>query len=148
MNAAADDTTVVIARLFDAPPTRVFGAWVNREAFQSWIGPEGMTLAVPLLEARVGGRYRVIMRFADGRELPVGGEYKRIEAPVALEMSWGAESDPSRQSMIKLEFAEAQGKTKLSLRQIGLPSVASRDVHQRGWSGTLNKLAVYLAGHG
>jgi uncharacterized protein YndB with AHSA1/START domain len=58
MSVAAEDTTLEITRIFDAPPARVFNAWLNREEWQAWIGPEGINCDVPLLEPRVGGRYR------------------------------------------------------------------------------------------
>ena len=58
-NPAAEDTTVVVRRLIDAPPERVFDAWLMREQWDAWIGPEGMKCDVPLLEPQVGGRYRI-----------------------------------------------------------------------------------------
>ena len=61
MTADTNETTLAITRLFDAPPARVFDAWLKREEWQSWIGPEGMSCEVPVLEPRVGGRYRLTM---------------------------------------------------------------------------------------
>jgi hypothetical protein len=87
MNAAADDTTLEITRMFDAPPARVFDAWLNREQWQSWIGPEGINCEVPLLEPRIGGRYRIIMRLSDGRVIPVAGIFKTIDGPRTLAFS-------------------------------------------------------------
>ena len=44
MNLATDETTLEITRVFDAPPVRVFDAWLNREEWQAWIGPKGEEL--------------------------------------------------------------------------------------------------------
>jgi uncharacterized protein YndB with AHSA1/START domain len=148
MSTAADDTTLEITRLFDAPPARVFDAWLNREEWQSWIGPEGLNCEVPLLEPRVGGRYRIIMRLSDGRVIPVAGIFKTIDVPRTLVFSWGAENDPTRQSLITLTFREKGDKTELTLRQEGLGSVANRDDHVKGWNSALNKLVAYLAARG
>jgi uncharacterized protein YndB with AHSA1/START domain len=112
MNAAVDDTTLEITRLFDALPARVFDAWLNREEWQSWIGPEGINCEVPLLEPRIGGRYRIAMRLSDGREVPVAGIFKIIDAPRTLAFTWGWENDPTRQSLITLTFREKAGKTE------------------------------------
>jgi uncharacterized protein YndB with AHSA1/START domain len=147
MNVAADDTTLELTRLFDASPSRVFNAWLNREEWQSWIGPEGLNCEVPLLEPHVGGRYRIIMHLTDGRVLPVAGVFKTIDAPSTLVFTWGAENDPTRQSLITLTFREKGAKTELTLRQEGLGSVANRDDHGKGWNGALNKLVAYLAAH-
>jgi uncharacterized protein YndB with AHSA1/START domain len=145
MTVTDKDTTLEITRLFDAPPARVFDAWLNREEWQEWIGPEGLKCDVPLLEPRVGGRYRITMNLTDGRVIPVAGIFKTIDPPRSLIFSWGWEGDPSRDSLITITLREKGGKTELTLRQEGLGSVAGRDDHVRGWNSTLNKLVRYLA---
>ena len=144
MSPPSDDTTLEITRLFDAPPERVFDAWLNREEWQAWIGPEGMSCQVPVLEPRVGGRYRITMRLSDGRVIPVAGVFKRIERPTALVFTWGWENDPSRQSLVMLTFRGKGSQTELVLRQDGLGSASNRDDHGRGWNSALNKLVAYL----
>lgn len=144
-NLTAEDTTLVITRVFDAPAERVFDAWLNREEFQAWIGPEGVSCEVPLLEPRVGGRYRITMRLSDGRVIPVAGVFKTIDAPRSLVFTWGWEGDPSRESLVTITLCETGGKTELTLRQEGLGSAANRDDHGRGWNSALNKLVAYLA---
>jgi uncharacterized protein YndB with AHSA1/START domain len=148
MNVAADDTFLEITRMFDAPPARVFDAWLNREEWQSWIGPEGINCEVPLLEPHIGGRYRIVMRLSDGRVIPVAGIFKTIDAPRTLAFTWGWENDPTRQSLVTLTLREKAGKTELTLRQEGLGSVSNRDDHGRGWNSALNKLVAHLAAHG
>lgn len=144
MNLLPDETTLEIVRLFDAPRARVFDAWLTREEWQAWIGPEGMNCEVPVLEPRIGGRYRIIMRLSDGRVIPVAGVFKRIDRPTALVFTWGWENDPSRESLVTLLFREKGNQTELVLRQEGLGSVSGRDDHGRGWNSALNKLAAYL----
>jgi uncharacterized protein YndB with AHSA1/START domain len=143
LNAA--DTTLEISRLFNAPAARVFDAWLKREEWRSWIGPVGLNCEVPLLEPRVGGRYRIIMRLTDGRVIPVAGIFQSIDAPTTLAFTWGAESDPTRHTLITLTLGEKEAKTDLKLRQEGFASVESRDIHVTGWNDALNKLAAYLA---
>ncbi len=139
------DTTLEISRLFDAAPADVFNAWLNREEWQSWIGPPGLQCKVPLLEPRVGGRYRIIMRLTDGRVIPVAGLFQAIDAPRTLVFTWGAESDPTRHTLITLMFAEKGAKTELKLQQEGFANAESRNIHRTGWNDALNKLAEYLA---
>ncbi len=144
-NLTAEDTTLEITRVFDAPAARVFDAWLDREEFQAWIGPEGMSCEVPLHEPRVGGRYRIIMRLSDGRVIPVAGVFKMVDPPRRLVFTWGWEGDASRESLVTITLREKGGKTELTLRQEGLGSVANRDDHGRGWNSALNKLVGYLA---
>lgn len=145
MSVTGEDTTLEVTRLFDATPELVFNAWLNREEWQTWIGPEGINCDVPLLEPRVGGRYRIIMRLSDGRVIPVAGVFKTIDSPRSLVFTWGWEGDSSRESLITLTLREKGDKTELTLRQEGLGSVSNRDDHAKGWNGTLNKLVAYLA---
>lgn len=141
----ADDTTLIITRLFEAPPARVFDAWLEREEWQSWIGPEGVDCEVHLLEPHVGGCYRLTMHVSGQQPIAVAGVFKVIERPHTLSFTWGAEGDPSRQSLVTLTFLALEGKTEMTLRQDGLGSVGNRDQFGRGWMSALNKLARHLA---
>jgi uncharacterized protein YndB with AHSA1/START domain len=139
-----DDTTLVITRIFDAPREQVFDAWLTREEWQAWIGPEGVRCDVTLLEAHVGGRYRIDMHMPDDTVLPVSGSFKVIDRPRSLSFSWGRDGDPSRQSLITLSFNDRGGATELTLRQVGLGSALERDQFGQGWNSALNKLQRYL----
>ncbi len=145
MKMPIDDTILQITRVLDAPPARVFGAWLDREEWQAWIGPDGISCEVPLLEPRVGGRYRVIMNLSHGATLSVAGVFQSIDRPRRLVFTWGREGDNERQSLITITFKDLGGKTELTLRQEGLGSVENRDGHAKGWSSALNKLARHLA---
>lgn len=140
----AEDNKLVITRIFEELPARVFDAWLTREEWQSWIGPEGVDCDVSLLEPRVGGRYRLEMRMTGGGRIVVTGIFKVIDRPRTLSFTWGAEGDPSRQTFITLTFTELEGKTELTLRQEGLGTASNRYEHERGWNSTLNKLSLYL----
>jgi uncharacterized protein YndB with AHSA1/START domain/DNA-binding transcriptional ArsR family regulator len=144
-DAAVDDTILTIIRLFDAPPARVFQAFLNRDEFQSWIGPEGIRCEVPLLEPRVGGRYRITMRRSDGRIIPVAGIFRTIEAPDRLGFTWQWDGNSSRESLITLTLRAIGNRTELTLRQEGLQTIANRDGNDKGWNSALNKLAIQLA---
>jgi uncharacterized protein YndB with AHSA1/START domain len=145
MTTTTDESVLEMTRVFEASPARVFDAWLNREEWQAWIGPEGVRCDVPLLEPHVGGRYRVIMNMPDGSEIPVSGVFKTIEAPQRLAFTWGRDGDPERQSLVTLTFKDLAGRTELTLRQEGLGTVENRDAHGAGWSSALNKLVGYLA---
>jgi uncharacterized protein YndB with AHSA1/START domain len=144
MTISNDDMVLEITRVFDAPPDRVFAAWLDLGQFRSWIGPEGIDCDVELLESKVGGRYRLIMNTPE-RAIPVSGVFRSIEPHRRLVFTWGWEGDPIGQSLITLTFRERGGKTELTLRQEGLGSVESRDGHVRGWNSALNKLDRHLS---
>jgi uncharacterized protein YndB with AHSA1/START domain len=140
----ADDTTLIITRVFEAPPERVFDAWLTREEWQSWIGPEGVDCDIHLLEPHVDGCYRLTMHVSGQPPIAVAGVFKVIDRPRLLSFTWGAEGDPSRQSLVTLTFLELKGNTEMTLRQEGLASAAHREQFGRGWNSALNKLIRYL----
>jgi uncharacterized protein YndB with AHSA1/START domain len=139
-----DNTTLVITRLFEAPAAEVFDAWMTREAWQAWIGPEGIECDVSLLDPHVGGGYRLEMRVSDKARMIVAGVFKMIDRPRSLSFTWGIESDSTRQSLITLTFTARGNKTELVLRQEGLGNASNRDQHGQGWNSALNKLDRHL----
>jgi uncharacterized protein YndB with AHSA1/START domain len=146
MTATMEDTTLVLTRHFEAPPARVFDAWMNHDEFESWIGVEGARCKVPKFEPRVGGRYAIDLQLSNGEITPVTGEFREIEAPRRIVFTWAWNGDPKRQSLITLTFAPRAGGTDMTLRQEGLGTVEDRDGHGKGWHSTFNKLAAHLAG--
>jgi uncharacterized protein YndB with AHSA1/START domain len=146
MIVSEDESLLEITRTFDAAPARVFRAWLSRDEWQAWLGPEGVTCDVGLLEPRVGGRYRVTMNLPDGSVVSVAGVFKMIEEARRLIFTWGREGDDTRQSLITLTFKDlGSGRTELTLRQEGLRTAENRDGHAKAWNSALGKLADYLA---
>ena len=144
MSLIEDDTTLVMTRTFAAAPEAVFDAWMVRDEWQAWVGPEGLNCEVPQMEPRVGGAYRIIMRRTDGQTMPVAGVFKLIERPTHFAFTWGWENDPGRQSLITITLKAVPGGTEMTFRQEGLGTSENRDNHERGWSSAFNKLAAYL----
>ncbi|HEV2674648.1 MAG TPA: SRPBCC domain-containing protein [Aliidongia sp.] len=141
---SAENPVLEITRVFDATPSRIFRLWLDREEWQSWIGPEGIMCEVPLLEPRVGGRYRLTMHLPDGRKLPVAGRYTAIEQDRLFAFTWAMEGEP-RETLVTVALRDLGGTTELTLRQEGLPTAANRDGHAQGWSSAFDKLAKHLA---
>jgi uncharacterized protein YndB with AHSA1/START domain len=103
-----------------------------------------MDCKVTLLEPRVGGRYRIDMCAPDGSLIPVSGQFEVIDRPRALSFTWGWHGDPTRQSLVTLQFTEVNETTELTLRQQGLQTLENRRQHRYGWNSTLAKLERYL----
>ncbi|HTO40501.1 MAG TPA: SRPBCC domain-containing protein [Rhizomicrobium sp.] len=138
-----DKALLIIRRVFDAAPARIFDAWMEREQFEQWIGPEGVRCEVPVYEPRVGGRYRIIMHLSDGRIIPVVGAFKSIDRPRGFSMSWKWESG-EEDSLVTVSLRDVGGKTELTLRHDGLQTAENRDGHETGWNSALNKLGRFV----
>jgi len=144
VTAKVENPVLEITRIFEATPAEVFNAWLNREEWASWIGPEGVHCDVTLLEPHVGGRYRLTMHLSDGNILRVAGIFKAIEPNRSFAFTWGRARE-ARGTLVHVHLRDLNGRTELMLRQEGLPTAADRDSHDKGWNSALNKLAAYLS---
>jgi uncharacterized protein YndB with AHSA1/START domain len=143
-----ENPVLEITRIFEATPAEVFNAWLEREQWAGWIGPEGVHCDVPVLEPHVGGRYRLIMHLPDGETIRIAGVFKKIEPNKSFAFTWGAAEGDRRETLVTVKLRELNGRTELTLRHEGLPTAADHDGHGKGWNSALNKLAAYLATRG
>jgi uncharacterized protein YndB with AHSA1/START domain len=144
MNAISQMPILEIKRMFDAGPERVFQAWMQKDEWQAWIGPEGMNCKVPLFEPKVGGRYRLIMPLSSGGIMHVAGVFKAIDAPHSFAFTWGQEGT-DQNTLVTVSLRAVGAATELTLRHEGLPTQELCDGHGKGWNSALNKLVRYLA---
>ncbi|MGD0118643.1 MAG: SRPBCC domain-containing protein [Candidatus Binatus sp.] len=143
------DRVLVISRIFDAPRSLVFKAWTEPEHMVNWFGPRGFTSKVLKNDLRPGGAYRIHMRGPDGDDHWSQGVFREIVPPERLVMigSWAdADGNPTRpETTLTLLFEDVGGKTRLTLHNAVFESVTARDLHEGGWSTSLDCLAEYLA---
>jgi len=140
---------LVITRLFDAPRELVFECWTEPEHLQHWQGaPRAFTVTSQESDIRPGGFFRICMRPPEGVDRWLQGGYREIVKPERLVFThvWlDANRKPGKETLVTITLAERGGKTELTLRQSGFPSVESRDGHQYGWTSALDVLTDYLA---
>jgi uncharacterized protein YndB with AHSA1/START domain len=141
MNARQAGRTVRIERTFDAPAHEVFDAWTSPEVMRRWLhpAPDWETPEADV-DLRVGGRVRVVMRRPDGGEVEAHGEYKVINRPHRLVMTWTFDDDPSNEQLMELSFSESGGSTTVLMVNSGISTDARRDAQDWGWRGCLDQL--------
>ena len=141
------DRTLVIERVFKAPPERVFSAWTDPAILVKWWGPEGFGMPDAKLDVRVGGAWRSTMVGPEGEAHIVSGVYREIAPPKRLVMTWGWETNGERghETVVDLTFEAVAGGTKMRLVQSLFDSVEQRDSHNWGWSSSFNDLDRALA---
>ncbi len=84
----SQDTTLVVRRIIQATPERLFKAWTDPEQLKKWWGPQSVTCVDAEVDLRVGGRYRIANQFPDGKLLWISGEFQLIEPPHKLAYTW------------------------------------------------------------
>ncbi len=139
---------LTITRTINAPRELVFACWTQAKHLARWGGaPEGMTAVVELKQIRTGGKYRVHLDRGNGERFTVQGKYLEVVKPERLVFThtWvGGDGAAGTEMLVTITFAEAKGKTKMTLRQEGFPTAGSRDGHREGWSSQLARFASYV----
>jgi uncharacterized protein YndB with AHSA1/START domain len=151
---------LVITRVFDAPRELVWKAWTQPEHFVRWWGPKGFTVPFCTIDLRPGGVMHFRMRSPEGRDYRNKGVFREVveasllvstdsfsdeEGNLVQPSHYGMSPDWPSETLVTATFAEHDGKTKLTLQQSVLESVAERHGARQGWTETLDRLAEYLA---
>jgi len=139
-------SNLTMTRLFDAPRERVFRAFAEPEQLVKWWGPTGMRVVDHDIDVRVGGAWRTTLRAESGNDYTMSGVYKEIMPPERLVFTWGWERDGTRghETVVTIELTDRAGRTELSLHQQIFENEDACLSHQRGWSESLDCLAVAL----
>jgi uncharacterized protein YndB with AHSA1/START domain len=154
------ELVLVITRVFDAPRDLVFKAWTDPEHFVRWWGPKGFTVPFCKIDLRPGGVMHFCMRSPEGQDIWNKGVFREVVEPERIVSTdsfsdeegnlvqpahYGMSPDWPSETLVTVTFAEHDGKTKLTLQQTVLESVAERHGARQGWTETLDCLAEYLA---
>jgi uncharacterized protein YndB with AHSA1/START domain len=140
---------LVLTRALDAPRSRVFEAWTEPAHLVRWWGPRGFRTPFCKMDVRPGGVWRICMRSPEGTDHWLRCAYREVVQPERLAFTWAwedADGKPGDETLVTVDFVEQEdGRTKLVVHQAVFPSVEARDDHGRGWTGSLDRLAEYLA---
>jgi uncharacterized protein YndB with AHSA1/START domain len=151
--APTSDRELVITRIIDAPPAKVFRAWTDPALLKQWFAPLPYTTSVAELDVRPGGTNRIVMRDPQGNDLPNRGVYlevvenERLVVTDAYTEAWQPSEKPFM--TVILTFEDVGGKTRYTAR-VRHWSVADREAHEKmgfyqGWGQCTDQLAALVA---
>ena len=140
--------TVVMTRVFDAPPAAVFEAMTKPEHVARWYGPHGYTVSLCEIDLRPGGAYRIVNRAPDGNEHGFKGEYREVVPSTRLVYTWIFEPLPDKVALVTETFADQAGKTMFSSTTL-FETVQDRDGFLRtgateGGAQSMDRVAALL----
>lgn len=154
MTAPANDRELVITRLINASPEKVYAAWTTPELLVQWFAPKPWTTARAELDVRPGGSSLVVMRSPEGEEMPCPGVYlevvpgKKIVSTDAYLRAW----EPSEKPFMTLilTFEPEDGQTRYTARVLHW-TTADREQHEQmgfhtGWGQCTDQLAALVEG--
>lgn len=154
---------LVITRIFNVPRELMWKARTEPERVKRWWGPKGFIAPVIRIDLLVGGKYLYCMRGAgpDGvvRDFWSTGVYREIvpmekiavtdsfadeKGNIVPASHYGMEGDWPKELLIMVAFEEQDGKTKMTLRHVGMPDDENRKGAEQGWNESFDKLAESL----
>jgi uncharacterized protein YndB with AHSA1/START domain len=143
----SENTSLEIKRFINAPRARVYAAWTDPEQLKQWWGPKEVQTRNFTADARVGGKYRWDLVNQEGEEMSVFGEYRELVVGKKIVFTWKWDDDEAwetKNSVVTIELSDRAGGTELKLTHVQLPSEASRDRHNEGWSSVLDRLETFF----
>ncbi|MDB4885656.1 MAG: Activator of Hsp90 ATPase [Gemmatimonadetes bacterium] len=125
------DREVVVTRTINGPARIVFEAFARAELLQRWWVPKsmGMTLLSCEVDARVGGKYRLVFDHGGLEPAAFFGTYVEVEPYSRL--AWTNDEGGEGGSVTTVTFKEQGGKTLVVLRE-SYPSKEALDAAGTG----------------
>jgi uncharacterized protein YndB with AHSA1/START domain len=149
------DREMVITRLINAPPARVFDAWTDPEQVVKWWGPRGFTTTTHKMEVKPGGVWCFVMHGPDGRDYQNKITYLEVVRPERLVYRHGGDDEGLEPVSFQTTVTfEPQGKRTLITMRAVFPTAAERDRVVKeygaieGGEQHLERLDEHLAGTG
>lgn len=120
--------TVRIARDFDAPPERVFRAYVEPDLVARWLGPDDTRIRIDAWEARTGGNYRYVVTKEDGAEVAAFyGSFHEVRPASRMVQTQTFEAFPDGVALETVTFEDAgDGRTTVTSTTV-MESFEARD---------------------
>lgn len=138
----SNDRLLVISRQVRAAPEAVFDAWTDPEVLRQWWGLKEATCPEVRIDLRVGGRYSISNRLADGTIVRISGVYETIIRPEKLIYTWSV--DGGAEEKVHVSFERDGDGTRLTIRHEGITTSKAFAGHERGWNDSLERIQSYL----
>jgi len=137
------ELTLAISQLIAAPAKRAYDAWLNPADLARFMVPcEEGSVPSASADARVGGRFLIVMRVGD-KDIPHSGTYLELKPHSRIRFTW--ESPHSIDgSEVTLDFVPEGAGTRIMLSQVRFHNEASRDGHIAGWHHILETFALTM----
>lgn len=167
-SGSAGSPPFVISRVFPVALDRMWTAWTEREQLMQWFGPEGVTIPQCTLDLRPGGLFHYCMRGQDGKDMWAKWTFRDIASPDRLEFLVSFADDKANTTRAFFDanwpldmksvmtFAHHAGLGHGTVVRIEWTAFNATEGEQKcfdaghesmrqGWSGTLDRLAKFLA---
>ncbi|MEJ0071889.1 MAG: SRPBCC family protein [Pseudomonadota bacterium] len=149
----SSDRELVLTRLIDATPDKLYRAWTEPALLQQWFAPKPWTTPTVELDVRPGGATLVVMRGPDGTEFPNRGVYLEVVENQLLVFTdayseaWQPAAKPFMTVILTFETVGSQTRYTARVRHW---TVADREAHEAmgfhtGWGQCADQLTALVA---
>ncbi len=143
---------LVLERIFDAPPEKVWQAWSTPEILVQWWAPQPWSTPICEMDMRAGGKFRTVMKGPNGEEFDNTGVFlevvpgRRIVTTDAFRPGW-IPAGPFMVAVVTIEPVEG-GKTRYTATAMHW-TAETREQHEKmgfheGWGKVADQLAALL----
>jgi uncharacterized protein YndB with AHSA1/START domain len=138
--------TVRLHRILTTSPKKVYRAFIEADAIEKWLPPNGFVCTVHQLDAKIGGIRKLSFRnFTTGHTHSFGGTF--IELVPDEHLRYTDEfDDPNMpgQVQVTVTLRKVSVGTELHIVQEGLPDILPVEACYLGWQQSLRQLAVLV----
>ena len=141
--------TINLHRVFKAPPSRVYKAFLDPAAQSKWLPPAGYTCTVHRSEPKVGGTFRMsFTEFESGNANAFGGTFLELVPNEKLRYTDTFE-DPNLpgEITVTVTMKPVMCGTDVTIVQEGVPDIIPEEMCYLGWQDSLKQLARKRALH-
>lgn len=152
-SGAAHAFDLVLERVLDAPPEKVFRAYTDPAILSQWFAPKPWRITDAIVEPRPGGRFQFTMHGPEGEVFPNTGVFlevipnQRIITTDAFTPEWKPSGQPFMAARIEME-PTGDGKTKYTATASHWSEEAMKQHEQmgfhEGWGTVADQLNALL----
>jgi uncharacterized protein YndB with AHSA1/START domain len=135
--------TIKLHRVLRCKPERIYKAFIDADAMNKWLPPNGFTGKVHHIDAKVGGSFKMsFTNFSTGKGISFGGEYLEL-VPFERIRYTDRFDDPNLPGVIQVTVTlkPVFCGTELNVVQEGIPAVIPAEACYLGWQESLILLA-------
>jgi uncharacterized protein YndB with AHSA1/START domain len=148
MERSGDGThRVIVRRRIPAPREIVYKAWIDPDGIREWMCPGDIVSAEAVLDVRVGGSFRIVMKSED-RVHEHAGTYQIVEPPGKLAFTWSGLENPAEITLVTVEFLARSDESELVITHERFTRADVAQRYETGWGAIAQKFAAYLADRG
>ena len=136
---AANTHTIRLHRVLRAAPERVYKAFIDADAMNKWLPPNGFTGKVHHMDAKVGGSYKMsFTNFTTGHGHSFGGDYLELVPHERIRYT-GKFDDPNLPGVMQttVSLRAVFCGTEMNIVQEGIPEVIPAEACYLGWQESL-----------